>query len=726
MDLSFDKNKRLVLGAVFLIFTVIYLITVCPTVPPYRDSGELITAAQTLSIAHSPGYPLYMIVGKFFITAGDLLGLSPALSMNLLSAVATAAAVTLLFYIIYFLTGSMASAILGSFLTGLSYVVWLLAVVSEMYALNLLMVVFLIYLFLKKKYLLGSFVLGLTLGNHLTAVFAALPLLFYAVKSTEFKRINVWRIIIFFGLGISVYLYLPIRALAEPFINWGDPSDISGVISVITREGYGHTLDLVSKEVTLGQVLGPQLWIFFKALVRDLTPAGIFLALTAVYLGFKKKKQKKTVILFSAIFLLTGPLFIYMAKMPVNPHARAIVEVGYILPEMALLVLAAVGLKLLIKDPDRPAIFLIIGAIIIFRFLSTHPKVDKSDNYLARNYAIDILTAVEDKSAVFLRKDHTLFAMWYMNFVEEYRPEVKVISKGLISAKWYREKLRKEYPNLYWSEDYYSDESYIDTFINRNSEQLNIYLTPAAAMELDGKFYEKWDIKPYGLVSKILLQNEKYDPKTVIKKNRAIIEKSETYNTEKYYDFFSRDIIKNYAIFYSRLGREFLNRKKTERLKKLYNYRYWYEKAMETAPEFPDPYIDLAYGFYRQNNLNEASRLYEEGTAKLEAKMEQYTRKSAFHGRLAESYNNLGSVYEKKYRQDGQEKNFKLALESYNLALKYRPNFSRVYYNKGVLFWNRDWQKSARNFKKVLEYNPENNKARNFYRRAIKNLPKQK
>ncbi len=37
-----------------------------PTISPYRDSGDMITSAYTLGIAHPPGYPLYVLLGKFF------------------------------------------------------------------------------------------------------------------------------------------------------------------------------------------------------------------------------------------------------------------------------------------------------------------------------------------------------------------------------------------------------------------------------------------------------------------------------------------------------------------------------------------------------------------------------------------------------------------------------------------------------------------------------------
>ena len=45
----------------------VYLWTLTPTVG-FHDSGELITVAYTLGIAHPPGYPLCTLFGKLFTT----------------------------------------------------------------------------------------------------------------------------------------------------------------------------------------------------------------------------------------------------------------------------------------------------------------------------------------------------------------------------------------------------------------------------------------------------------------------------------------------------------------------------------------------------------------------------------------------------------------------------------------------------------------------------------
>ena len=71
----------------------LYVATVARSLPA-GDSGELITAAATLGVAHPPGYPLYIWLGHLWILLKPF-G-SVALRLNLLSAVAGAATAGLL------------------------------------------------------------------------------------------------------------------------------------------------------------------------------------------------------------------------------------------------------------------------------------------------------------------------------------------------------------------------------------------------------------------------------------------------------------------------------------------------------------------------------------------------------------------------------------------------------------------------------------------------------
>ena len=53
----------------------------------------------------------------------------------------------------------------------------------------------------------------------------------------------------FFLLGLSVYLYLPVRSLKNPQLDWGNPENLHNFWRVFTRADYG------SLSLTVGEKL---------------------------------------------------------------------------------------------------------------------------------------------------------------------------------------------------------------------------------------------------------------------------------------------------------------------------------------------------------------------------------------------------------------------------------------------------------------------------------------
>ncbi|CAM2116425.1 unnamed protein product [Caretta caretta] len=85
-------------GALGAAVAAAYVATLPPSVPG-GDSGELITAAYELGVAHPPGYPLFTLLAKLVI------GLFPfgsiAYRVNLFCGLLGAAAASLLYYTVF-------------------------------------------------------------------------------------------------------------------------------------------------------------------------------------------------------------------------------------------------------------------------------------------------------------------------------------------------------------------------------------------------------------------------------------------------------------------------------------------------------------------------------------------------------------------------------------------------------------------------------------------------
>ena len=139
-------KKYLPTVLVFSLGLILYWVTLPRGVLP-GDSGELIAASRTLSIAHPPGYPLYTMVGRVLSTV--LAFGSMAYRYNLISAIAAAATLALIYCILVenrvrrllAVAVSLALGTLGSF--------WLQATTAEVYAFNALFTALLLYIAFK-------------------------------------------------------------------------------------------------------------------------------------------------------------------------------------------------------------------------------------------------------------------------------------------------------------------------------------------------------------------------------------------------------------------------------------------------------------------------------------------------------------------------------------------------------------------------------------------------
>ncbi|MEK9146070.1 MAG: DUF2723 domain-containing protein, partial [Elusimicrobiota bacterium] len=131
-----------ILGALTFGLLALYLLGSYPTLSPYRDSGDLAAAALTLGVAHPPGYPVYVLLGKAWL---GLLGLgNPAYRLQALSALLAAAACSVLF--LSLARRTLAGAVAGFLILGFAPAFRHLSVVSEMYSLNALMAALILFL----------------------------------------------------------------------------------------------------------------------------------------------------------------------------------------------------------------------------------------------------------------------------------------------------------------------------------------------------------------------------------------------------------------------------------------------------------------------------------------------------------------------------------------------------------------------------------------------------
>jgi len=238
-------------GVCVMVFVfVLYQRTPAPTVlhydrPLLLDSVMLQVQAIVLGIPGGTGSPSWAMLTHLFtyLPFGDL-----AYRTNLASAVYAAVAVLLICVAGLLLSRRVMAAAASALAFGLAGSFWSMAVITEIYDLNILLITLVLIPLLlwrerrRDRYLLlAAFLMGFALTNHLTSALV-IPAGFLFVGLVDWHKLVDWRRALkgtgLFLLGITPYLYLPIRASMNPPLNEWDPTTFGRFWYLVS--GGGH------------------------------------------------------------------------------------------------------------------------------------------------------------------------------------------------------------------------------------------------------------------------------------------------------------------------------------------------------------------------------------------------------------------------------------------------------------------------------------------------------
>ena len=174
--------------------------------------------ACTGGVAHPPGYPLLLMMGRAWLAMLSHIDMLPSSKLALLSSFLGAAAASMQFAAAESLTEDVACSLFAAGLFAFSNTAWKFSTQFEVFALNNIFSSSLILLtlhFLRHQRgwtpLLGSFLCGLALTNQHTIVVLVLVSIIFAVWRSRFSLLYPRRmlvLLVLFLLGLSPYCYL--------------------------------------------------------------------------------------------------------------------------------------------------------------------------------------------------------------------------------------------------------------------------------------------------------------------------------------------------------------------------------------------------------------------------------------------------------------------------------------------------------------------------------------
>jgi hypothetical protein len=409
--------------AVLVPAIAVYGLTLAPTITT-GDSGELVTAAATLSLAHPTGYPLYLLLGHGFIRLFSFL--SPAVAMNLFSAVAAAAACLVVRRLAEELTRDRVAAISTALLFAFSQSFWSQATTARVYALGALLLALalleLLRLYEGKRGNLGRAWLwfGLGMANH-TVMIVLVPLLLVAsfrFARTWSRRIGAAALSI---PGALLYAYIPIAASHDPVQNWGDPTSWGRLLTYLSRGTFW------SKRYA--DEAG-DLWLvaahYLDSIPAELSWPGAVLFVLGVGVCARRRRW----VLGVGIYLFVAN----MALMALHGSRQDIFYWGryMITGWLGLTLIAGVGLSRALLVIRRPAARASLASLVpVLALALGFGFADRSSDTWASDFAKQIFDSVEPGAVLIVAEDNVVFPLSYLHYVEGYRSDVDLVMQGV-------------------------------------------------------------------------------------------------------------------------------------------------------------------------------------------------------------------------------------------------------------------------------------------------------
>lgn len=457
----------------------IYIITLAPSVIQI-DSGELSTVQATLGIAHPTGYPLFTIVGYLFLKLP--LPFTTIFRANLLAAIWCALGIFLFiksaFVIlinqekitlpnkkdrakkelktkissdaneknILVILSSITSAIVLAF----SKTFWFQSTSVEVYSLQIFLFSLIIFLILKAFYstdgkiihwIWAALALALGFSNHMTTllVLPFITILFFSkekIRVHSFKKILIM-MAVFVPVLAGFYLFLSLRAMANPRINWGNPINLENILRHVSGKQYQVWL------FSSFEAAGKQFKYFLSEFPSEFGYVGLLIGILGIVTAFKKSP---------IIFYTLTSTFLFTLLYSIN-YDIVDIDSYFLLAYIMFSIFIVFGfyktVQYLSHKWNLISAVILVFSISLFPFAINFSEVNQRDVHTFEDYTLAVLNSTEKNSIIFSYQwDYFISASYYFQMVENIRPDVSVIDKELLRRSWYYNQLKRNHPDV--------------------------------------------------------------------------------------------------------------------------------------------------------------------------------------------------------------------------------------------------------------------------------------
>ncbi|MCI0690465.1 DUF2723 domain-containing protein [candidate division KSB1 bacterium] len=275
-------------------------------------------------------------------------------------------------------------------------------------------------------------------------------------------------------LGYSTYIAIFIRSHLDPAIDENDPQTIAALISYLNREQYGSediVTQITKRKAPFWDYQIKEMYLRYfgwQFIGRSNNPATdrntvqldglaglpFLLGLLGMYYHFRRDWRRAGAV--AMLFLLTGlAIVVYLNQADPQPRER---DYSYVGSFFAFTLWIGFGAHALLdavagsksgrqhlQIAMAGLLFIFVPANLLRHNFHTH---DREGNYVASDYAYNVLNSCEADAILFTNGDNDTFPLWYLQQVEGFRRDVSVANLSLLNTHWYIRELKNREPKV--------------------------------------------------------------------------------------------------------------------------------------------------------------------------------------------------------------------------------------------------------------------------------------
>ena len=366
---------------------------------------------------------------------------------------------------------TFAPAVGAGLLMAFSRTLWAYATITEVYALNALLVLLVFFLVVRWRRRIietrtdssaavathdawiyaAAFVFGLAMGVHHVTVALTLPAIAMVVYRTEGLKFFTSRRLLYAALIsisalILVYSYLPWAASRSPAMNWGNPRSLQEIWWHITGRQYRVFFSFSPA------TMGTQFVEFCRMAFREFGFAWMPLTLCLAVAGLASAyKRDRTAFWFLLLIVLADLAYALSYEIAEDKDA-------YYLPAFISIAIAAgLGVRWLIqlavsrRSPMwRPSVTAATAIVLTSAtaFAANWPFNNRRHYFIADDYVENLFSTIAPNGLLLTQDWQVASPMLYAQEIEQRRRDVKVVDINLLRRSWYFDYLKHAHPGM--------------------------------------------------------------------------------------------------------------------------------------------------------------------------------------------------------------------------------------------------------------------------------------